>query len=197
MDEMREGVTLAKAPGADVLQLTAQFGRSHEAGGAIKSQYAAELAAGDASVGAFAMYGCGRLLGGMTYGFHPIPTKPGRMSARIDVVVTIPEVRRLGTAAIVVSDFVLRVADGPEPEAHHISVIAQHPSIAHIVSSLGFEPANIGSAPLYQISLERGRGRLLQSASSLKTDRLSRLQARCRTCLAGGKRGAWCRRSQP
>lgn len=192
------GVKLRPAPAAELLELTAQFGRTKEAGGAIKSQYAKELATGDESVGTLGVYGCGKLLGGMTFGFHRIPTTPDEISARIDVVVTRPEARGVGLAAIVVSSFAVAAADGNYGPTSHISVICQHPSITGIVSEMGFESVDIGSAPLYQIKLEgKPRANLLRRGSQLKTVRLARLRAQCRSCPGLGSPRAWCGGEKP
>ncbi len=162
-------------------------------GSRIKSQYEKELQAGVAGVGALGIWGCGQLLAAASFGTVALP-RPGSVSLRIDVVVTVSHLRGRGLARSAVHATIQRKLEEHGDKLEHMSVIAVHPVIRAIVESLGFQDAAMNtSAPVLHLKLDdAGRTALHQATDRQLTRGLSDLRMDCARCLLK-RRGPWCK----
>jgi GNAT superfamily N-acetyltransferase len=195
MEERSSAVPVAvgDVAGARFLEFADVHSRDPNDGTRIHSQFSKELAAGDARARAAGVHGCGQLLAAASSGVFPLP-RAGAVSARLDVVVTAPHCRGKGLAQVVVAEFVADAIRTHGDHLEHMSVIAAHPAIGHIVQRLGFTDAGMGaSSPVYHRNVDgKVRPNLLQEAERMQNDRLTTLRGACARCL-WRRQSPWCR----
>lgn len=179
-------------PAEDFFRLARRAAFAEEAGGWVGSQYEKQILAGEGSVGTIGLYGCDQLVGAMSWGEHRLPR--GGVSGRIDLVITEPGYRGLGIAKITMGTFVHDTEQRHGTGLEHLSVIAQHPAIGHIVRGWGFVATQCGSAPLHQIGLDGPkRAEVLGRIRNDTRERLSNLKMSCLQCKKHRWHQAWCR----
>lgn len=185
-------LALCDIEAGEYLRLLGMHGRSGSVDGRIKSQYEERLLAGDGSVGAFALEACGEVVGGLSWGEILLPCGRG-ISGRLDTVFSSSRLRGNGIGAILVSEFVRLMQERNGERLSHLSTIAVHPGVAHMVEDLGFERAGAADLPLWQADLREAGGKdVLRGADRTRQRRLSTLRQGCIDCQQKSWTTPWC-----
>lgn len=190
-------IELGAVDGAEFLRFADQYSFDPSDGSRIKSQYATELASAREGIGALGIRACGDLVAAASYGTVPLP-RAKALSVRIDVVVTAPPCRGHGLARALLGALLTRFIDEHGTHVEHFSVVAVHPTIKHIVESIGFSDANVGtSSPvLHRTAIGEQQVALRVDAERLHSMTTQGLRAECARCL-WGKGAPWCGRKAP
>ncbi len=166
---------------------------SDAAKGGVRSQYEAQLARGDSSVQVLGLTACGTLVGAVSVGLVDLRLKPDTVGGRIDIVVTEPHCRGLGVGGVLVAAAIQRLITDHGPRLRHLSTIAVHPAIAHMVENLEFIRVPTGDVPLYARDVEEATiAALSKRASTLLSSSLRSLRLRCVDCRRKQWSEPWC-----
>jgi GNAT superfamily N-acetyltransferase len=159
----------------------------------LHSQYDKELRRGDPNVRVLGLSACGTLVGAVSFASHDLRLEPDTVGGRIDVVVTEPHCRGLGVGSLLIASAAQRLAAVHGQRLRHLSTIAVHPTIAHLVEQLGFERVPTGKVPLYtrQVCAEHLVD-LNRTAEQLLLSSLRSLRAQCIDCRRNAWLKPWC-----
>ncbi|MDX2052232.1 MAG: GNAT family N-acetyltransferase [Polyangiaceae bacterium] len=189
---MRKGqLELTDLSGSEFMSLVSQQARSEESG-SISSQYERELCRGDTHVGALGVRACDAVVGAISYGKLALPRHPGKVSLRIDVVVTRRHCRKMGIGALLIAALINKFAKELGPNLHHVSVMAVHPAMIQVFSKLNFERA-APNVPLYSRLLnERELLDMQRQTDGIVNLKLRDLKALCVPCRRFERHAPWC-----
>ena len=190
----RRALTVASLAGERFLRFAEEHSYDSSDETRIKSQYAAQLLAADPSTGALGIHACGDLVSAASFGVVPLPRR-GAVSGRIDVVVTPRAYRGRGLARAAVGSVLSSLLERFGEALEHVSVIAAHPAMAHIVEGLGFADAQVGAtAPVLHRALDASGRAALRASAELAMDVAVQSSAtECARCMWGRQR-PWCGR---
>lgn len=180
--------------GPEFLRLLANSSRSDATGSRISSQFEKQLRNGEPNYGAFGLFACGQLVGGLSYGIIEL-RREEKLSARLDTVVTPQHVRGMGLGGFLMNEFVCRLSEKYGPDLVHFSTVAVHPAVARCVSEIGFTCVDASDTPLYHVRVsEDEREDLLHRADNQRKKRLSQIRAECVRCQFTRGTVPWCAR---
>ncbi len=188
------GIAVCDLDAAAFLRTVRRHGGSSEHPDGVTSQFERELRAGRPGFGVLGLRTCDRLAGGISFGQMALPRQPEARGARIDVVLTQPEVRGQGIGSILVSTLIDRLDRELGERLRLVSVVAVHPAIVRIAEELGFEGLVGSATPLFTLRLDEpsARERALAHVRQVLATRVGKLREGCVECQRGPWATAWC-----
>lgn len=176
------------------LKLVDSDGDSDEFG-SIKSCFEDQLKNKKDGYGAFGLFGCNQLLGGVSYNISEIKHDRGLYGLVLDAVVVKKNLRGKGLGELLILNLFSEMLRQYNCCVKHFRTTAIHKGVAHCVMKLGFDaPSMFAKSPEYVKILDKEKIKsFFDEIETSIQSKSSQLQRKCHYCLLNTIYKAWCK----